>query len=336
MNSLSFLSEHLGKRILCAPLNWGLGHATRMIPIISALSKQNEVIIGSDGDSLTLLRDQFPDLEHVSLPTYNIRYGTDNLVSALIRQSPKLFSAVAQEMSYVDELVKKRKIDWVISDHRLGARSDQCQSTIIAHQIQLQANSWIASAAGTKTNKYFINQFDECWIPDYERSDMCLSGKLSSGKGVNNYRYIGPISRLKKLKRDKIYDLAVILSGPEPARSRTEERLVGLLQNTDLNVTWIRGTSDSIPKKYAHLDMRSMCGAIELSEVINQSKTILSRSGYSTIMDLEKLDARAILIPTPGQTEQEYLAKHLQSRSKYRVIEEKSLTTEKLQELLRD
>jgi len=268
MNDLSFLHEIRGQRILVAPLNWGLGHAARCIPIIRALSQHNEILIGSDGESLDLLTQEFPKMSYVRLPPYNIHYREKNFLWGMIKQSPKMIGAISQEMALTSDIVDRFKLNMIISDHRLGCRDKRIKSIIVAHQLQIQANMKIASIVGSKPNKYFINAFDECWIPDYESKQ----------------------SRLTRADKQSKYDISVVLSGPEPQRSNIERRLYDKLKDTP-----------------------------------NRSKLIIARTGYTTIMDMAKLNKRCILIPTPGQTEQEYLMHSLNGRNNFNFIKEEEL-----------
>jgi uncharacterized protein (TIGR00661 family) len=331
MNSLAFLDKYQSKKILVAPLNWGLGHATRCMPIIRYLRKSNEVLLGSDGESLRLLQNEFPDLATIELPAYDINYsGSGNFMWDMFKQTPKITIAISKEMAHVEEIVKEKSLDLIISDHRLGCYSELCKSMIIAHQIQIKGNIGIAGMLGRSMNKFFINRFDECWIPDYKSEALCLAGELSRPDGLKCYRFMGPLSRLNLKQKNTQYDIAIILSGPESARSLTESKLEKALAPLGLSIILVQGTER---KKVDHSNftkVMTLCTTDEINQIINQSKIVISRSGYSTIMDLEATEKKAILIPTPGQTEQEYLAKHLSNRDNYRFLSEGDISTEKL------
>lgn len=244
----------------------------------------------------------------------------------MFRQVPKVTIAISQELAIMEELVQKYKIDMIISDHRLGCRSELCKSYIIAHQINiLDDNGWMG-AIGTRMNKYFINQFDACWIPDYENRLMSLAGQLSMAGGLKNARYIGPLSRMDKQVTRSQYDVVVILSGPEPARAKCEDTIIEALSPHAYKVAFIRGTIEAKQTYIPFQRVLDLATSEEAKEIINQSKIIISRSGYSTLMDLEVLNKKAILIPTPGQTEQEYLAKHLSNRMGYKILKERDIT----------
>ncbi len=316
MNDLSFLEQIHGQRILIAPLNWGLGHAARCIPIIRKLEQNNAILIGSDGAALQLLIQEFPTTSYVKLPAYDIHYKTDSFIWGIVKQSPKLVKAISKEMSLTEDIVDRFKLTMIISDHRLGCRDERIRSIIIAHQLQVQAKLKAVSTLGKTTNKFFINSFSECWIPDYQDENMRLAGNLSDHQGIKNYRYIGPISRMAPIDKKHKYDIAIVLSGPEPSRSTLETKLYQLLENENFRVCWVRGMSQSDNNDlFSEQDVVvSMSGATQLNKIINQSKILISRAGYTTIMDVTRLHKQCILIPTPGQTEQEYLARHLEDR----------------------
>ena len=325
MNSLSFLGPIEGRKILYAVLNWGLGHATRSIPVIRSLANNNQIWIGSNGLSLELLKKEFPDLPTVELPPYNINYKKKSFLSSMITQTPKVMLAMSKELDLTEVLVEKHEIDLVISDHRLGCHSNLCESIIIAHHIQIQTQIGFFGLIGSKINKFFINQFDTCWIPDYENRQMCLGGDLSDSRGLKSSKYIGPLSRFKKSSSDITYDICVVLSGPEPARTRLEKKLFEILSDLDLKVFFVAGSGSITLSEHPLIDFSSLSDSATLNKAINSSRLVISRSGYSTVMDLVNLGKRAILIPTPGQTEQEYIARHLANREEFHFVNEDEL-----------
>lgn len=327
MNDLSFLHEIRGQRILIAPLNWGLGHAARCIPIIRVLSRHNDILLGSDGDALNLLVQEFPKLSYVVLQPHNIHYRDKHFLWGIIKQTPKMISAISQEMSLTSDIVDRYKLSMIISDHRLGCRDKRIKSIIIAHQLQIQADLKIASIMGTKSNKYFINAFDTCWIPDYESKQLRLSGNLSDHDGIKSYQYIGPLSRLSRLDKNHTHDIAIVLSGPEPQRSHIEQRLRTYFEETRWKVIWVRGTSSKkadTPFR-ATDEVHDLVSIGKLNQIINHSVLLIARSGYTTIMDMAHLNKQCILIPTPGQTEQEYLMNNLRGRKNFHFLEEGQL-----------
>ncbi len=304
-------------KIIVAPLHWGLGHATRCIPVINALLEQNFTpIIASDGAALHLLRMEFPQLKCYQLPSYGIQYPKNGkkFTYKLLLQLPKIFRAAQKEKKIISKIIEKEGVTGIISDNRFGVRSKKVPSVYITHQISvLSGNTTFLS---TKLHQKIIEKFAICWIPDYQ-NEPNLAGKLSHENGHNSgYRYINPLSRFTFEKKEKKYDLLVLLSGPETQRTLLEEKLLNELKNYPKSVLFIRGIMEE-RQKYSKQDncfvVNYMLGK-ELENAINESELILARSGYSTIMDLDRLKAKAFFIPTPGQFEQEYLASYLKQQ----------------------
>ncbi len=306
------------KKIIIAPLNWGLGHATRCIPIINALLKENfEPIIASDGDALKLLQKEFPELKNFELPSYSIQYTKkgENLKYRLLFDSPKILKAIKEEKKNIAKIIEEEDVSGIISDNRFGVRSKKIPSVYLTHQINVLSGS--TTFFTTKFHQKIISKFDECWVPDYEDSAN-LAGDLSHFDKLNlNIKYIGPISRFTYRNVSKKYDLLVLLSGPEPQRSILEEKLLKELKSYNKKVLFIRGAisdKEKLSMRNKNIEIVNFMLQNELRLAINESEIILARSGYSTIMDLEKLNAKAFFIPTPGQFEQEYLAMYLKQK----------------------
>ena len=324
------------KRILIAPLNWGLGHATRCIPIIEALENHDfEPIIASDGIALALLQKEFPHLQTLELPSYNIEYAQngENFKWKLFKQIPRMFAAVRAERKIIRQWVKERQLDGIISDNRLGIHSTKVPSVFITHQLNVLTGntSWLT----TKIHHYFIKKFTECWVPDTAEKPN-LSGKLGHLKdNTLNIKHIGPLSRLLKKPTDQIYDLMVLLSGPEPQRTLLETKLKDELKNFDGNVIFIRGIVEAEQKITQRFNVTcyNFMNSTELEFAFNQSKMVLSRSGYTTIMDLAKLGKKAFFIPTSGQYEQEYLAKKLKKKGLVPYCKQDDFKIERLLEV---
>lgn len=303
------------KTILVAPLNWGLGHATRCIPIIKALQENNFTpIIASDGIALELLRKEFPYLKALELPSYQIEYAKNgrNFKWKLIKSLPKMLEAISEEKNIVKKWVKKYKIDGIISDNRLGVFSKKIPSVFITHQLNVMTGNttWFTS----KIHRHIIKKYTACWIPDVN-SESNLTGKL--GHLENNsltLEYLGPLSRMHKMALPKQYDLMIILSGPEPQRGMLEKHLAGEVKRFEGKVVFIKGIIEAEQKKeqIGNVTYYNFMKTRQLEQTFNESDKVLCRSGYTTIMDLVKLNKKAFFIPTPGQYEQIYLAKKLQ------------------------
>lgn len=324
------------KKILMAPLNWGLGHATRCIPIIHGLITNGfEPIIASDGMALELLQKEFPELQSFELPSYNIKYSTKGyfLKLRLLKDSPKVINAIKVENKVVQRFVASNDIKGIISDNRLGVYCKDIPSVFITHQLQVLSGSttWLS----TKMHQNIINRFDECWVPDSVGSPN-LSGKLGHPSYLNSrVKYIGPLSQFKKLNTEKLYDIMVLLSGPEPQRSLLEEKLLVEFKKFLGKVLFVKGIieKDQITEHIGNMTVCNFLIGAELEQALNASELILSRSGYTTIMDLSKLGKKAYFIPTPGQFEQEYLAKRLTEKGFVPSCKQDEFSLEKLKDL---
>lgn len=324
------------KRILVAPLDWGLGHATRCIPLIRELQKQNaEVIIGSNGKPLKILQQEFPELESCVIDGYDIRYRrSGSFAMAIIPQIPKLINSGFAEHKKLKQLVKDLKLNGVISDNRFGLFNNDVPCVFMTHQVGIimpPVFKW-AEKFIYKLNYRIMNKYDFCWVPDYEGTEN-LSGILSHKYLMPlQTSFIGPLSRFKKLKELEMKnDLLVILSGPEPQRTVLEEKLLHQLRDINLQTLIVRGTpgNETELKTPSHIKSVSHLNADELNRAMIQSKYVVSRSGYSTIMDLAATGKKAVLIPTPGQTEQEYLGEYFDKKNIFYSASQTSFTLEK-------
>ncbi len=305
------------KRILICPLDWGLGHATRCIPIIQLLLKKNiTVLLAGSGRSLELLKKEFPELEVITLPGYDIRYSRRFMAIKMAFSIPKILKGIRKEHQALKKIIDTYKIDLVISDNRYGLWSDQVKTVFITHQL------YIKTIAGThllrRLNLNYIKRFTECWVPD-EAGTANLSGDLSHAHPLpGNAFFIGSLSRFNagitsgvvSVPLKKKYNLMVIISGPEPQRSIFEELILKQLQALPLIALVVKGMTEleqNLETKN-NLDVVSYLNTSEMKQAILSADLIIARSGYSTIMDLAALGKKAVFIPTPGQTEQEYLA----------------------------
>jgi len=304
--------EVANNKVLIAPLNWGLGHATRCIPIIHFLIENNfSPVLASDGDALALLKKEFPNLPSIELPSYRIRYSK----FAYLTKWKLLFSfhlirkAVRQEQKIIDELVTKYTFVGLISDNRFGIYHKDISSVYITHQLHVFSGltTWITS----KIHQNIISKYDVCWVPDF-KGNKGLSGELSKVSKLKiPVEFIGSLSRLEPKKQQKIkYDVLLLLSGPEPQRSILEAKLLTKFSLFEGKVLLVRGVLNdgALKTVYKDIEVVNYLTSIELEIAINSSETVVSRSGYSTIMDLAKLNKKTFFIPTPRQDEQVYLA----------------------------
>lgn len=316
------------KRIIVGALNWGLGHASRCIPIINLLIEQgNTVAIASDGDALTLLQETFPDLKSFQLPSYNISYQTNMMAWNIISQSPYIFETIIREQNVVDKIAQEWRADIIISDNRLGLRSKHTYNIYVTHQLSIPIkNKWYRASANL-IHHQFINKFKECWIPDF-KGDKSLAGMMTSPKLKIPKRYIGPISRIEIDDTvDKDIEILVILSGPEPQRTKLESLLIQELTkvSNQKNIHIIRGSSRSIKDHPKDITMYDLVFGEKMNELFSRARLIITRSGYSSLMDLATSRHPAILIPTPGQYEQEYLATLHDRKDEFTTVQQQDI-----------
>jgi len=323
--SLSTIITSDISHVLVAPLNWGLGHATRCMPIIDILLSEGKVVtIASDGEALTFLQEEYPQLTCVELPSYRIRYNSQNTLSIIRSNCLNIFSAIRSEYKAAKQIADSIKPDLIISDSRFGCKHSYIPSYIISHQLSLHFTSSLIRFTANKINTHLLNSFDKCLVPDNESN---LSGKLSHNAAIKNQIKIGPLSRMKKYEQKIKYDIAVILSGPEPARTKLETSLFLQLQSSKLKVIAVRGTSTRYEGPEYAFEIINRANSTLINDILMSSKLVISRSGYSSIMDYAATDSQAILIPTPGQPEQEYLAHHLSEDPKYTMLSEEKLNS---------
>ena len=320
------------KKIIVAPLNWGLGHASRCVPIIHLLLKNKYTpIIASDGNALAFLRKEFPSLDFLKLPAYDIEYAK-NLKLSLLLQLPKIWNAVKKEQKLIQKFINENKdVVGVISDNRFGVRNENIPSVYITHQMNVLTG--FTSFFTSKIHQIIIKKFDECWIPDNHKSEF--SGKLSIFKHNFNSKFIGVLSRFKKESIPELIDVLIVLSGPEPNRTYLEIKLNKEFSNSDKKVTLVQGKVEKHQKKTIDKNITTYNYLLsrELQRLLNMSKIVLCRSGYSSIMDLAVLEKKVFFIPTKNQTEQEYLATYLSDKKKAPFCDEDDFTIKKLSEI---
>ncbi len=305
------------KTYLVCPLNWGLGHASRLIPIINQLlnDKQNIILCG-DGNALTFLCREFPELEFIRLKDLSIKFSPSQGVFNLIKIIPQLIYQVFYEHKAINRIIQKHQVEIIISDNRYGLWNKKVHSIFITHQLMVKLPKPFGPFENLvhKIIKRIIQNYNECWIPDYKDKNNNLSGDLSHKYLVNNNtKFIEPLSRFSLVGEKKTiiknYDIVAVISGPEPSRSYFEEILYNTLYNSKYETLIIQGK----PNKHEcvvinNITKVSSLDSTEIKAHLLTTKLIITRSGYSSLMDLSSINKKALLIPTPGQTEQEYLA----------------------------
>ena len=328
-------------KILVAPLNWGLGHASRCVPLIRQLQEEgHEVILAGDGESLTLLRKHFPTLRYTYLAPLNLRYSAGkHQVWAMLRALPQLFFWSIKDHAMLKALLREEHIDQVISDNRFGLyinrKSSIVQSSIetvyMTHQLHImlpQGWRW-AERIASRVHARIYARYNKVWVPDYAAIEQSLAGELSHAEAFSDQHsaisYIGPLSRFKisrprNLEISKNYYIVAVLSGLEPQRTLLEQEIIGRFSGSEKRILIVQGLMHrpNTRIKRGNITIVPSMSDAELVPALLGAKHIIARSGYSTIMDLaalglldskiENRKSKIELIPTPGQPEQEYLA----------------------------
>ncbi len=296
------------------------------------------VLLAGESPSLEVLKLTFPQLEWVNLPGFKVQLSHNKRQwLKLLLQTPSLLASIAREHRATQTIIKDYNIDLIISDNRYGVRSPHIASVIITHQTTpyLGKTFYFLRPLSNLISKRWLQQFDECWVPDIE-GNLNLSGTLSQPISKLKIRHIGFLSRLALVNQvsSDTCDVLVILSGPEPQRSILKKLLIQKLKDSKLKTILISGKIDEIPQKIGSIQILPHCYAEELKSLIMNSRHIICRSGYSTLMDLAHCRRSALLIPTPGQYEQEYLANRAVSLWGFRSINQHLIENTPLQHLL--
>lgn len=318
--------------IFYSVLDWGWGHATRSTPIIKQLKLTNEIILGVTSKNKQFFELNFPELKKVDLPSYNIKYSKWLPVwLKLIFQWPFIQQVILKENRILKRIVKDEKVNVVISDNRFGLYNRKTHSIIISHQLTIQSPFFKNLA--NKINLFYLKRFDEIWVPDYENAKQRLSGELSSYTNLK-VTFINPKSSLDvdiKTNTNEPFDYLILLSGVEPQRRILEELLLKCFEPSTQKTALVRGTSSPNKINFKNIEVFDFISGPELAALILSSKNIICRSGYSTLMDMHLLGKQnLILIPTPGQTEQEYLANYWKIKFNAKVILQSDLKTGKV------
>jgi UDP-N-acetylglucosamine transferase subunit ALG13 len=337
-------------KVLVAPLDWGLGHATRCVPLIHAMLQMKwEVTLAGEGQSLHVLTQEFPQLPVLSLKGYRISYPKKGFlfIPTLLFQVPKLFKTISLEKKWLEEKQKEYRWDFVISDNRYGLSNHNTTCIFITHQLYV-ISGWgkIIDGIVNKKLHQWISKFNQCWIPDQEE-DGGIAGKLSHPSTLHPVpytlspspyslspvpyslfpsplKYLGPLSRLTPKQTESQDKILILLSGPEPQRSLLEEKILEQIKTINEQFLVVRGlpTNTAKPVSTTTVQFENHLSSEALSAALSNAKLVICRSGYSSIMDLLKFKKRAILIPTPGQTEQLYLGKLLKERNWFYVTQQ--------------
>jgi UDP-N-acetylglucosamine:LPS N-acetylglucosamine transferase len=322
-------------QVLFSPLNWGLGHAMRDIPVIKILLDHgHEVTIAACGNALMVLQREFPSCRFIEFKDYPSPYSTGRFfLPKLALYFPVLLQAVARERREAGRIISRSRYDLVISDNRLGVYSSKIPSLFITHQLHfhLPAYLWPVELSASVLNRFHHRKFDRVIVPDNPPGPLSLAGKLSrpdSDSARARAFFAGILTSIPRQDIPRDLDYLVLISGPEPQRSRLEEILLPMAKELDGRSVILLGSPQKKPEVTGSGDcsVRTYVTNEEKAELMNRAKFVICRSGYTTMMELAELKKKpGLFIPTPGQTEQEYLSRYYEqkgwfhSRSQYHL-----------------
>lgn len=287
------------KKILFATLDWGMGHLTRSTVLMKQfLANGNLVLFAGTRAQCAFIATEFGEIECHELIGYEIKLDSSkNTFFQIVSQFLSIKRAIRTENDWLKTFVNENEIDLIISDNRYGFYHESVESILLTHQLNLQLPQFRAFV--NKKLRRWISRFDSVWVPD--NKDRSLTGELSNPHGFQYVEFIGPLNRFEKLDFPNKYDVLIILSGPEPERTNFLNKALSYIKSKRVKACIIGAevdSCDSIPNPTTKV----------LNELIAKSSTVISRAGYTTIMEMAALDQHSILIPTKGQYEQEYLA----------------------------
>lgn len=308
--------------LLFSPLDWGLGHTVRSIALIREFASQGfKILVACNSTQKAILSPELPEVGFVDIKGYGVRYGRSGAATRLriLLQLPKILTQIKAENRWLSAFLKSSGVDLVVSDNRYGMYSNLVPSVIITHQLQVKSGFGAVADAFIRRFLYrYINRFDQCWIPDFETNS--LSGELSHPVIMPRIpvEYIGILSRFEAPTVQTVpeYKCCIVLSGPEPQRTIFENIIIRQLEQYKQRVVLVRGLpgQTNTLQPIEGVEIFNYVSGGQLRELILKSEFVVCRSGYTSIMDLVTLNKKMVLVPTPGQTEQEYLAKYLSAR----------------------
>lgn len=297
--------------VLIAPLDWGMGHTTRCYSIVrDLLINDNTVVFAGDEKQRGWMKREFPAIQTVHLEGYQITLDSrKNTYVQLLSQFQKMKRAIRSEKKWVKNYCQENKVDLIISDNRYGFHHEKIKSIILTHQLNLQIP--FGGALVNRKLKNWLEKFDQVWVPDF--ADHQLTGLLSKRNLDIPIDFIGPLNRFPAYPTEKNHDYLVILSGPEPERSHFLNRMMEKAKVSDLDWAFVGVELNEYPSFINP-------STNELAELMAKSETIISRAGYTTLMELTQLKKKAILYPTKGQYEQEYLSGRLYEGVEFKIL----------------
>jgi len=332
-------------KVIYAVCSWGLGHATRSLPVIRKLIKEGEdLTIISNGRSLDLLKNELKDSvsEYISIQDYPMLLSENSrqFMAKSVIYWPKFIHRMRKGLSTLTKILEKRKCDLIITDARYDMYSRKIPTYFISHQMRIlnPLRIKIFERGSEIFNSYFFKRYKGVIVPDYEENN--LSGELSHNLNKideKKLHYIGVLSDFEKKELKKDIDYFISISGPEPQRTIFEKKLLNQIDNLNGKIIVTLGKSEKLNEfiskdyeSYTFLDKNKR------EELLNRSKLVISRSGYSTILDLSVIGSKALMVPTPGQIEQEYLAKYLNKKDYFYCVNQDKINLKENVEIAKE
>jgi UDP-N-acetylglucosamine transferase subunit ALG13 len=333
------LEKKQAKKILIAPLDWGLGHTTRcMVLVRYLLAKGHFPVMAGTAAQLAFVQQTLPDIETVSINGYNVT-AKDNLLH-YVRQIPKILRAIKEEKLWLDRWLAAHKVDGIISDNRYGLFSESIPSVFVSNQLRILLGCGSVADDVIQHLQYrYINRFSSTWIADAAGSDN-LAGILTHPAIMpHQYAYLGLISQFESVDNSQTIlaedALLILLSGPEPQRSSLSNTLWKSLMGYEGKVIFIEGTDKlnrNAPSEFgcssSNIQHYGKLTNVAMVPLLQQAKLIIAASGLSTVCDIIAWNKKAVLIPTPGQPEQQYIAKHLNGNGQFFAVQQKDFSLE--------
>ena len=320
-------------KIIYGVCSWGLGHATRSLPVIRKLIKENnKLTIISNGRSLDLLKKEIGEnANFIDIPDYPMLLSENprQFMAKSMIYWPMLIRRLHKGFNQLNKILKQKRYDIIISDARYDIYNRKIPSFFISHQIRIMnpLRIKILETGSEIFNLFFFKRFAGVLVPDYKTDG--LSGELSHNLRLideNKIHYIGALSDFKKKDNKKDIDYLISISGPEPQRTILEKRISSQIEHLKGNIVVTLGkTENEDAFKSENITTYSFVSKEKREDLLNSSKLVISRSGYSTILDLSVIGCKALMTPTPGQIEQEYLSKYHNLKKTFYSVNQNSI-----------
>lgn len=313
----------MAKKILIAPMDWGLGHTSRCIPIAQYYHNLgHHIFFAGNALQQQLFSASCPFASLLELNGYHIAYPQKGhyFMLKMAAQLPRLQQTIYREQQWLRQQMREHAFDIILADNRYGLHHPDARCILLTHQLHIQTGTFLGNRLVRYKVQQFINRFDACWVPDHE--DTPLAGMLSNHLDLKKpLEYIGWLSQFQFKNHIVAHPLAghaytlALLSGPEPMRTQLESTLLQQMAALPARQFVMIGGTQQQPASVANnIKYISLADSTTLYGYLQYADSVISRSGYSTVMDVVYMQRPALFVPTPGQTEQEVIARHLRER----------------------